>query len=198
MFDVSGNAVFRSWPLYCILMIKVAMSPAAPTVLAAPVVLDGSSLTLGRRELIPSLEHVTFSVPTLTPMIAAIRSQVSPPRFRFRPRCLLITHLSPSSANFSWTSSGHTFGGTCLSAKCEGQVYVAYACRYLTGRKLLVEDVILRLRYVAAVSTRRMQVKSACPFRNSASEFCRTVGASPRRRAVAQLRRGPRLAVLRR
>jgi hypothetical protein len=23
----------------------------------------------------------------LTPMIAAIRSQVSPPRFRFRPRC---------------------------------------------------------------------------------------------------------------
>src|SRR5262245_20651901 len=91
-------------------------------------------------------------------------------------------------------SSGHTFGGTCLSAKCGGQVYVAYACRYLTGRKLLVEDVILRLRYVAAVSTRRMQVKSACPFRNSASEFCRTVGASPRRRAVAQLRRGPRLS----
>jgi hypothetical protein len=90
-------------------------------------------------------------------------------------------------------SSGTHSEESDLSAKCGGSVYVAYACHYPTGRKLLVDDVILRVRYVAAVSTRRTQVKSACPFRNSASEFCRTVGASPRRRAVAQLRRGPRL-----
>ena len=64
-------------------MVKVATSPAA-TVLAEPVVLGGSSLTLGRRKLIPSLEHVTFTVPTPTPMIAAIRLQVSSraPRIR--------------------------------------------------------------------------------------------------------------------
>src|SRR5262245_42917302 len=149
MFDVSGNAVLRSWPLYFMLIVKVAISPAAPMVLAAPLVLGCSSLILGRRKLIPSLQHVTFSVPTLTPMVAAIRSQVSPRARRslicrirsgvnLLPRrrafasgrdVLLITHLSSSSANFSWMSSGHTFGGTCLSAKCGGQVYVAYACR---------------------------------------------------------------------
>ena len=79
MFGVSGNAVLCSWPLYFMLMVKVAISPAAPTVLAVPVaVFGGSSLTFGRRKLIPSLEQVTFSVPTVTPMIVAIRWQVSP------------------------------------------------------------------------------------------------------------------------
>src|SRR5262245_59860710 len=53
----------------------------------------------------------------------------------------------------------------------EVQVYIAYAWRYWTGRKLLVDDVILRLRYGPAVSTRRMQIKSACPFRNSAKRI---------------------------
>jgi hypothetical protein len=72
-------------------MVKVAVSVAAPTVLAVPVaVFGGSSLTLGRRKLMPSLEQVTFSVPTVTPIIAAICSQVSPG--------LLIAHSSSSSA----------------------------------------------------------------------------------------------------
>jgi hypothetical protein len=71
-------------------MLKVAVSLAAPTVLAVPVVFGGSSLTLGRRKLMPSLEQVTFSVPTVTPIIAAICSQVS--------RSLLIAHSSSSSA----------------------------------------------------------------------------------------------------
>jgi hypothetical protein len=68
-----------SWPLYFMLMVKVAISPAAPTVLMVPVaVFGGNNLTLGRRKLIRSLEQVTFSVPTVTPMIAAICSQVLP------------------------------------------------------------------------------------------------------------------------
>jgi hypothetical protein len=50
-------------------MVKVAVSLAAPTVLAVPgAVFGGSSLTLGRRKLMPSLEQVTFSVPTVTPI----------------------------------------------------------------------------------------------------------------------------------
>ncbi len=63
-------------------MVKVAVSRAAPTVLAVPVaVLGGSSLTLGRRKLMPSREQVTFSVPTVTPIIAAIVR-----KFRRAPR----------------------------------------------------------------------------------------------------------------
>lgn len=39
-------------------------------------------LDLGLRRLIPSLEHVTFRVPTVTPICAAIISQVSPRAMR--------------------------------------------------------------------------------------------------------------------
>ena len=46
-------------------MLKVAVSLAAPTVLAVPVaVFGGSSLTLGRRKLMPSLEQVHFQCAT--------------------------------------------------------------------------------------------------------------------------------------
>jgi len=68
-------------------------------------------------------------------------------------------------------SSAHTSGESVCLRNAEVQVYIAYAWRYWTGRKLLVDDVILRLRYGPAVSTRRMQIKSACPFRNSAKRI---------------------------
>ena len=62
--------------MYFMLRVKVAVWLSAPSVLAVPVfgpsavwlaapfaVFGGSSLTLGRRKLIPSLEQVTCSVP---------------------------------------------------------------------------------------------------------------------------------------
>jgi hypothetical protein len=72
----ASKAVSCSLPLYRILMVKTAFAP--PAVRARSVAVDGSSLTLGLRRLMPSLEHVTFKVPTVTPMRAAIASQVSP------------------------------------------------------------------------------------------------------------------------
>jgi hypothetical protein len=162
------------------LMVKVAVSPPAPTILALPVcVLGARSLTLGRRKLIPSLEHVTFSVPTPTPnnssdplaSLAARKETFdlldSLWRNYYVGAELSLQAAMPPHSSFEFLVSYFFLGcprapllrNLCLR-NAEARVDVAYACRYPTGRKLLVDDVILRFRYVASVSTRRMQVKS--------------------------------------
>jgi hypothetical protein len=69
MLGVRGNGVFRSWPLYFMHMVNAGVSPAAPSIPVELVAVlgGGNSLTLGRRKLMPSLEQVTCSVPTVTP-----------------------------------------------------------------------------------------------------------------------------------
>jgi hypothetical protein len=50
-------------------------------------------------------------------------------------------------------------------------MYVAYACSYAAGRKLLEPGVILRTRYVALVSIRHTQGKSASVFCSPVDDF---------------------------
>src|SRR6266699_2593987 len=77
MVGVSGNSDDCSLPLYRTQMLKVAVFADGGTRVAA---LRGSSPVrdLGFRRLIPSLEQVTFNVPTVTPIRVAISSQLVP------------------------------------------------------------------------------------------------------------------------
>ena len=79
MAGVSGNSDSCSLPLCRTQILKVAVFADFPARVAG---LDGSSLDplvdLGLRRLIPNLEQVTFSVPTVTPTREAISSQLTP------------------------------------------------------------------------------------------------------------------------
>src|SRR5262245_9543544 len=98
------------------LMVKVAVAALAVFAVAAAV-LGGSSLTLGLRKLIPSLEQVTFSVSNNRSYLfaSALRIVVdllnslwrklrSPPGLSPTYRAL-IAHLSSLSMIDFWTSS---------------------------------------------------------------------------------------------
>jgi hypothetical protein len=79
MAGVSGNSDHCSLPLYRTQMLKVALLADFRARVAG---VNGSNLDplvdLGLRRLIPSLEQVTFSVPTVTPTREAISSQLTP------------------------------------------------------------------------------------------------------------------------
>jgi hypothetical protein len=77
MAGVSGSSDDCSLPLYRTQMLKVAGFAGGGKRVVA---LRGSSPVrdLGFRRLIPSLEQVTFNVPTVTPTRVAICSQLTP------------------------------------------------------------------------------------------------------------------------
>ena len=79
MAGVSGNSDNCSLPLCRTQMLKVAVFTDFPARVPG---FDGSKLDplvdLSLRRLIPSLEHVTFNVPTVTPTTVAISSQLVP------------------------------------------------------------------------------------------------------------------------
>jgi hypothetical protein len=81
MAGVNGNSELCSLSLYLIQMLKVAVLADFGTQVAA---LRGYNLVfdLGFRRLIPNLEQVTFKVPRVTPICAAIISGTSPRAMR--------------------------------------------------------------------------------------------------------------------